>query len=130
MTTKEQLDDRYGRTSRRTVRIWISVVAAVAALVAVLYFWSYFSETGKNVDVDDLGFTVVSDSETEVSFRITSAHDEPAVCVLEALDEDFGKVGWQVVELPPTGSVTNDYVRSVRTLDTATTGYVNSCVLR
>lgn len=130
MTTKDQLDDRYGRTSRRTVRLWVGAITAVAVIVGVLYLWSYFAETGKNVDVDDLGYAVVSESETDVRFRITSAHDEPVVCVLEALDEGFGKVGWQVVELPPTGSVTNDYELRVRTVDTATTGYVNSCTLR
>ena len=130
MTTKEQLDDRYGRTSRQSVRIWMSAIIAIAVILGGLYLWSYFANAAKDVDVDDLGYSVVSENETEVRFRITSAHDEPVVCVLEALDEDFGKVGWQVVELPPTGSVTNDYERVVRTVDTATTGYVNSCALR
>ncbi|WP_221583980.1 DUF4307 domain-containing protein [Microbacterium sp. G2-8] len=130
MTTREQLDDRYGRTSRRSTRIaWIAI-AAVAAVVIGWLVWTVLVANAKSVDVDDLGFEVASDSTVSVSFRITSTGDAPVVCIIEAQDESFGIVGWKVVELPPAGSVSKDYTEQVPTLAEATTGFVNSCSLR
>lgn len=130
MTTKEELDERYGRGSRRTRRTWLIIFAAIAVVAVGVLGWSVYSSTAQDVDVDDLGFTVASDAEVEVSFRVTSSHDAGVVCVIEALDESFGIVGWEIVELPSDGSVTSDYTRTVQTVDTATTGYVNTCSLR
>ena len=129
MTTKEQLDDRYGRSKRTGLRIGLVVVAVVAAAIVGLLVWSVWSSSSRSVDFDDLGFRVVDDSQVELSFRVTSAHQEDVTCVLEALDTSFGVVGWEVVELDG-GSVTADYTETIRTVDTATTGYVNSCSLR
>ncbi|WP_156759320.1 DUF4307 domain-containing protein [Microbacterium karelineae] len=130
MTTREQLDDRYGRTRRGVVRGWWIAVAIVAVCIVGLAGWMVFASSAAEVDADDLGYEVTSDGTVDVSFRITSTSGSDVVCILEALDESFGVVGWQVVEIPATESIGADYTRTVRTVDTATTGYVNSCSLR
>lgn len=129
MTSKEQLDDRYGRGSGRATRTWIIAFVVVGIIAATALAWSVVTSTARNVDVDDLGFTVVSDAEIEVSFRVTSSHAGDVACVIEAMDETFAVVGWDVVEIPG-GAVTSDHTRTVPTVGLATTGFVNNCRLR
>ena len=129
MTSKEQLDDRYGRGSRRATRTWIIAFVVLGVIAATALAWSVVTSTARNVDVDDLGFTVDSDAEVEVSFRVTSSHDGDVACVIEAMDETFAVVGWDVVEIPG-GAVTSDHTLTVPTVGLATTGFVNNCRLR
>ncbi|NHI16675.1 DUF4307 domain-containing protein [Microbacterium excoecariae] len=131
MTTTAELDDRYGRTASGSRRRawWVGGIAAIVLAVAYLG-WTAYAANARAVDVDDLGFEVAGSGEVAVSFRVTSAGDEPVVCVLEALDESFGTVGWRVVELPATGAISGDHTETVRTVAEATTGFVNSCTLR
>src|SRR5690606_16453145 len=102
VTTALQLDERYGRTRRKRAP-WI--IVGVLALVAVVALsWVTISQTMNTVDVDDLGFEVVDEHSVSVSFQITGKPGSDVVCALEALDEEFGVVGWKIVELPATQS--------------------------
>ncbi|WP_110589443.1 DUF4307 domain-containing protein [Microbacterium suaedae] len=130
MTTPEQLADRYGRARRGALRGWWILVGMVAVAIVGIASWMVISTSAAEVDVDDLGYEVTSERAVEVSFRVTSASGTAVVCILEALDESFGVVGWEIVELPPSDSIAADHTRTIRTVDTATTGYVNSCSLR
>ena len=125
MTTALELDERYGRTrSRRTP--WI--VGGVIALVVIIAFgWMTISQTMNTVDVDDLGFEVVDEHSVSVSFQITGKPGSDVVCALEALDEEFGVVGWKIVELPATESHAQRLSTTIPTIAEATTGLVNTC---
>ena len=125
MTTAQQLDDRYGRTRRRKAP-WI-VLIAVAALLVGAFGWSIVTEQMNNVDSDDLGFDLVDEHTVDVRFQITGAQGKDVVCVVEALDEEFGVVGWRVVEIPASDSHTQALSTTVPTVAEATTGLVNSC---
>ena len=43
------------------------------------------------------------------------------------LDEEFGIVGWRVVEYPASTTITRAFVETIPTVATATTGTVHSC---
>jgi hypothetical protein len=46
---------------------------------------------------------------------------------VEALDEEFGVVGWKIVEIPATDTHMQQLSATVPTVAEATTGLVNSC---
>jgi hypothetical protein len=125
VTTPEQLDERYGRTrTRRTP--WI--VAGVVALLGVgAYGWMTVAQSMNSVDADDLGFHLVDEHTVDVRFQISGAQGKDVVCIVEALDEEFGVVGWKVIELPASDSHSTAHAATIPTVSAATTGLVNTC---
>lgn len=127
MTIQQRLDERYGRTPRRSRRIaWIAGIA-IAVLVVGWYAWSTMQTAAAEVDFDDLGYRVEDAHEVTVSFQITSGSREGVACALEALDEQFGVVGWRIVEYPPSEAVSASHTETIPTVAEATTGIVKSC---
>ncbi|WP_029150834.1 DUF4307 domain-containing protein [Microbacterium indicum] len=131
MTTQQQLDERYGRTARSSrIATWIGVIVIVVVGVVWITWITSSGSSAQSIDADDTGFTVTDESSVEVSFRITGAHaDDSVYCTLEALDEQYGIVGWKVVEIAPTDSVSSDYTGVLPTTAEANTGYVTGCRL-
>ena len=125
MTTAQQLDDRYGRTRRRRAP-WI-VLIAVAALLVGAFGWSIVTTQMNAVDADDLGFDLVDEHSVTVRFQVTGVQGKDVACVVEALDEEFGVVGWKVVEIPAADTHSQAVSATVPTVSEATTGLVNSC---
>ncbi|WP_341945868.1 DUF4307 domain-containing protein [Microbacterium sp. LWH11-1.2] len=125
MTTAEELDERYGRTrTRRTP--WI-IGGIVALLVVGAFGWMIVAQSMSSVDADDLGFDLVDEHTVDVRFQVTGVQGKDVVCVVEALDEEFGVVGWKVVEIPAGDSHSQAVSASVPTVSAATTGLVNTC---
>ena len=125
MTTAQELDDRYGRSRRRRLP-W--VIGIVLAVVVVAYFgWSTISQSMNSVDTDDLGFEVADPYSVEVRFQVSGAAGKDIACAIEALDEEFGVVGWKVVEIPASEEHSRAFTENERTVAEATTGLVNSC---
>ena len=125
MTTADQLDERYGRTrTRRTP--WI-IAGIVALLVVGAFGWMIVAQSMSSVDADDLGFELVDEHTVDVRFQVSGVQGKDVVCVVEALDEEFGVVGWKVVEIPAGDSHTQAMSTVVPTVSAATTGLVNTC---
>ena len=125
MTTAEQLDERYGRTRARRMP-WI--IGGIVALIVVGAFgWMIVAQSMSSVDADDLGFDLVDEHIVDVRFQVTGVQGKDVVCVVEALDEEFGVVGWKVVEIPAGDSHSQAVSASVPTVSAATTGLVNTC---
>ncbi|HAQ59136.1 MAG TPA: DUF4307 domain-containing protein [Microbacterium sp.] len=130
MTIQSLLDERYGRSRRRGRRAvaWTALGTVSVAVVGALA-WSTVSNAAASVDSDVLAFSVVDRHSVQVSFQITGNADREVACVIEALDADFGIVGWKVVVYPPRQEQTRAHEVSVPTVGLATTGLVNSCWL-
>lgn len=125
MTTARELDERYGRTRRLR---WPWIVGGSLALLAVGAFsWMTVAQSMASVDADDLGFTLVDEYSVEVSFQVTGVQGRDVVCALEALDEEFGVVGWKIVEIPAGDSHSQAKSVTIPTVAEATTGLVNAC---
>lgn len=126
--TSPALDDRYGRkTSRRTKLVGWGLVGAIA-----LGFFGYLGYTTvvsnmNKVSVDDLGFTVVDRNTVNIAFQFTAPRGRDVVCAMEALDEDFGVVGYQLVKYPGSDSHAQKLSADIKTVATATTGLVSGC---
>ena len=125
MTTAEELDARYGRTGRR--RWPLVAVGAIAAVLVALLGWSVVSAQMNAVDSDDLGFDLVDDHSVTVRFQITGAQGKDVSCIVEALDEEFGVVGWKVVAVPASDDHSQAVSATVPTVAEATTGLVKEC---
>jgi len=125
VTTAQQLDERYGRTRRRRLP-WI-IGGAVALVVIGAFSWMTVSQSIASVDADDLGFTLVDEYSVDVSFQVTGVQGKDVVCALEALDEEFGVVGWKIVEIAAGDSHSQAVSVTIPTVAQATTGLVNTC---
>jgi len=125
VTTPEQLDERYGRTrARRTP--WI-IAGAIAVLAVGAYGWMTVTQSMNSVDADDLGYELVDEHSVDVRFQITGVQGKDVVCIVEALDEEFGVVGWKVIEIPAGDSHSQALAATIPTVSAATTGLVNTC---
>ncbi|MDX2375811.1 DUF4307 domain-containing protein [Microbacterium sp. LRZ72] len=121
-----RLDLRYGRTpQRRRVRVIAGVAAITVA--AVVVGWFALATSQGSVRADDLGYEVTDERSVEVAFQTSGPADRAIACAVEALDEEFGVVGWRVFVYPPNGETTRSFRESVPTVALATTGLVNAC---
>lgn len=125
MTTAQELDERYGRTPRRRLP-WI-IGGAVALLVVGAFSWMTVAQSMSSVDADDLGFELVDEHSVSLTFQVTGVQGRDVVCALEALDEEFGVVGWKIVEIDAAESQSQALTVSIPTVARATTGLVNTC---
>lgn len=125
MTTTQHLDERYGRTRRGRLP-W--VIGAIVAVLAVgIAGWLTVRGSMDSIDITDLGFEVVDEHSVTIDFQIVAPHDRPVYCALEALDEEFGIVGWRIVEYSPSETRARAFTESIPTVAEATTGLVNTC---
>ncbi|WP_345751005.1 DUF4307 domain-containing protein [Microbacterium rhizophilus] len=128
MTTQAELDDRYGRTRdpvRRRI-VWGAVIA-VAALGVGWLGWTAVSGSIDAVSVDGLGYEVRDAHSVEVSFQFTAPAGRSVACAVQALDEQFGVVGWKIVEYEGAADHRTRRTETVPTVAEATTGLVESC---
>ncbi|MFD5215598.1 DUF4307 domain-containing protein [Microbacterium sp. NPDC058345] len=125
MTTARELDERYGRTAKRRLPWIVAGALAVAAIIAL--GWVTVATSMNAVDADDLGFEIVDEHSVTLHFQFTAPRGADVVCAVEAQDEEFGVVGWKIVEIP--GSEEHSQALSVRipTVALATTGLVKTC---
>ncbi|MDQ0644873.1 DUF4307 domain-containing protein [Microbacterium murale] len=125
MTTALELDERYGR-GRRKRTSWI-VGGAIALVVIVIASWMTVSQSINAVDADDLSYELVDEHTVTVRFQVIAPQGKDLACAIEALDEEFGVVGWKIVEIPAGDSHMQQLTATVPTVAEATTGLVNSC---
>ncbi|AZS47806.1 MULTISPECIES: DUF4307 domain-containing protein [Microbacterium] len=125
MTTAQELDERYGRTRRRRAP-WI-IGGAIALLIVGAFSWMTVAQSMASVDADDLGFELVDEHSVNITFQVTGVQGKDVVCAVEALDEEFGVVGWKIVEIEAGDSHSQARSVTIPTVSEATTGLVNTC---
>ncbi|MER7796707.1 DUF4307 domain-containing protein [Microbacterium sp. NPDC096154] len=128
MTTQAELDDRYGRTRNPARRrlLWIGGIALAAAGAGWLG-WTAVANSIDAVSVDGLGFEVRDEHTVQVSFQLTAPAGRSVACAVQALDQEFGVVGWKIVEYPGGDDHRMRFTETVPTVAEATTGLVESC---
>ncbi len=126
-TVQSMLDERYGRRTgtRRTRIAWI-VLIAIAAAVVIWFGWSTVSDPNNGVKADGTAYQLDERSAT-VEFQLTAPIGSTVACAIEALDEEYGVVGWKVVEYEASESHTRAFSETFPLVSEATTGLVNAC---
>lgn len=129
MTTEEELEERYGHGQqhrRRRRALWVIVAVLATASVGALS-WVTVTNSLDDVTYDETGYEVVDERTVTVTFQVTPPTGASFACAVQALDEDFGIVGWRVVEYAAFEETTRAFRETIPTVAPATTGTVHSC---
>ena len=124
------LNARYGRTANRRRRNIIFAVAFGGAIVVVFGAWAIwvglFQPTA-SIDFDSTGQSSVTPSELKVNWQVSVNPGTVTECAIQALDTNFGIVGWKIVVLPASSVSTRRVSTIVRTAQPAVEGNVYQC---
>ncbi len=82
------------------------------------------------VQSQDIGFSVKDPTQVILDFELTKPMDAVAVCSLEALNEQFGQVGYKTIEIGPQETSKVRLSVSINTTELATTALVDECRLK
>lgn len=119
--------DGIGPRPRLTVGARIAVWVALAAAVAVAAWFTIVDTQRDPVSFTDVGFSVTSPEEVEVTFDVSMPPGTGAVCTITALNRSFAEVGALDVEVGPQEERTTRHTATVATTELATTGVVDHC---
>jgi hypothetical protein len=108
----------------------IAVALALAAGVALAAWFTIVDTQRDPVTFTDVGFSVVSPEEVEVTFDVSMPPGTEAVCTVTALNKSFAEVGAVDVEVGPDAARTTRHTVAIATTELATTGVVDHCDLR
>lgn len=132
MSQDPALEARYGRTPgrRRGARV-LAVVAGAGVLAAVVVWviWVGLLGPASSLEARTLGFSLQGDTAVEVSYEITVEPGRTVSCAVEALNTDFGIVGWKVVAIPAADRSTRRFSEVLRTTEPPVTGLIYRCWL-
>lgn len=123
------LGDRYGTARRRTPR-WVPLaLGGVVVMLGLIIAFIGFKQFGpKDIDPEQLGYTIVDDSTVESHFKVTRTHpDRPAFCFVRAMDKDGNEVGRREVLIAPSSSGTVELKVTVRSIAKPAASDVYGC---
>lgn len=131
MTAQENdlLATRYGKRAKLSKVSWRWISAIGITLMAIGVLFASMANYNP-VQSQDIGFSVKDPTQVILDFELTKPIDAVAVCSVEALNEQFGQVGYKVLEIGPqeTGKVRLSV--SINTTELATTALVDECRLK
>lgn len=124
--------DRYGLSDQAATRnkamgIFAGVGAAIV-LVAWLW-WAGLAQPNAQFETRDLGWQEIDDRTISVSFEVTVEPGSPLSCAVQALNAQYGIVGWVIADIPAATERTRVFSQEVRTSETAVTGLLYRCWL-
>jgi len=124
------LSERYGHTPRaKKTTKWLGITAGVGfAIVLVAWlWWAGLAQPTAQFETRDLGWERVDDRSVSVRFEVSVAPGTPMSCAVQALNAQYGIVGWVIVDLPESTQRTRVFNQVVRTSETAVTGLLYRC---
>jgi hypothetical protein len=108
----------------------IAVAVALAAGVAIAAWFTIADTQRDPVTFTDVGFSVASPEEVDVTFDVSMPPGTEAVCTVTALSRNFAEVGAVDVEVGPDTARTTRHTVTIATTELATTGVVDHCAQR
>jgi len=122
--------ERYGLSESNQCRNrLLGVVAGVGtALVLVAWlWWAGLAQPTAQFEARDVGWDVVDERTISVSYELTVEPGTAMACAVQALNAQFGIVGWVITDIPPSTERTRVFSQQVRTSETAVTGLLYRC---
>ncbi len=120
-----RLDERYGRTPAPR---WVwALLGTIVTAIFLWFAWGAITHDNAAVRVDDLGYEVVDDHTATVRFQVSAPANREVACMLEALDELHGVVGFKTEVLPASPERIRGFSASIPTLSQATTAIASLC---
>jgi hypothetical protein len=124
------LNARYGRTTNRRRRNVILAVGFGAGIVVVFAAWAIWVglfQPSAGVEYVDVGQTSAGPDQLQVKWELSVDTGKPTQCAVQALDSNFGIVGWKIVSLPPASVRSRTFSTLVRTAQPAVSGNIYQC---
>jgi len=123
--------DRYGRgdspARRRRANVVGAVVAGLATVAVVAYWASSSLGAGSSTDAQLVNFAVRDASLVSVNFTVTTNPGAALACAVQAQNDQYLVVGWQVVDVPASAQHTQQISTDVRTTQAATSIVLKEC---
>ncbi len=123
------LAQRYGKQAKLSRRTWLWISAAGISVMTIGVLIASIANYNP-VQSQDLGFSVKGPTQVVLEFEITKPQDATAICTLEALNEQFGQVGYKTLEIGPQESAKLRLSVSINTTELSTTALVDECQLK
>lgn len=127
-----QLAERYGRTprdSRRRLVLAIGFGAAILVVFGAWAIWVGFFQPTASIETTDVGNSAVSDQAISVRFELSVDPGRTTSCAVQALNKDFGIVGWKIVKIPAADQRSRTLTEIVKTSEPAVSGLIYRCWL-
>lgn len=124
------LNARYGRTTgrrRRNLLFAIGFGGAILIVFAAWAIWGGLFVPGATIDTEDVGNVRVSSNQILVKWEISEAPGTKAKCAVQALDANFGIVGWKILKVPASTEQSRTLSTIVRTAQPAVSGLLYLC---
>ena len=124
------LSERYGhspRAKKNTKLLGITAGVGFAVVLVAWLWWAGLAQPTAQFETRDLGWERVDDRSVSVRFEVSVAPGTPMSCAVQALNAQYGIVGWVVVDLPESPQRTRVFNQVVRTSETAVTGLLYRC---
>ena len=120
---EDEAADARPQLSRRG---WIAVAAGLIVLVAIAG-WFGFREASIPVRWQDVGFTVSSPTEADVTFDVYLYTDQPVTCYVHAMNVQYAEVGVGQVEIDPADGDQQRFTVPIATVEKANAALVRGC---
>jgi hypothetical protein len=130
--TASDLNARYGRTASRRRRNIIGIISLGLFMVVTFTVWAIWSGLFRPttaVEYVSVGQSRVSSNQLKVTYEISVNTGSPTKCAIQALDQNFGIVGWRIVSIPASSVRSRTFSSIVRTAQPAVSGLIYQCWL-
>jgi len=122
--------ERYGLSvsNQRRNRLLGIVGGVGTALVLIAWlWWAGLAQPTAQFEARDVGWDVVDERTISVSYELTVEPGTAMSCAVQALNAQYGIVGWVITDIPPSTERTRVFSQEVRTSETAVTGLLYRC---
>ena len=123
--------ERYGRRPARHPRRGLVITGAIGLSLGLAWAgWVGLAQAQHALSWQNIGYTVLGDGQTRVTFEVTMPPGSTAVCTVRALNTSFAEVGLLDVTVGPSRQDTVRTTVVVPTGELAVTGVVKDCAKR
>lgn len=130
MVPEDVLVTRYGVAPRDRARQrgWAILGAGSVGIVLIAWlWWAGLAQPTAQFETRDLGYQMVSEREIIVQFEVSAPPGLSLQCAVQALNAQYGIVGWKVVDIPESTARTRVFDQTLRTSEPAVTGLLYQC---
>lgn len=128
--TASDIAERYGRTrkaSRRNRLIALVAAVAVAVVFAAWAIWVGLFQPSASIETSDVGSSNLSDAAVKITWQLSVNPGTDTKCAMQALNENFGVVGWKIIDVPPAPVRSRTLTETLRTSEASYNGLIYRC---
>jgi len=126
----DPLATRYGKSPKSAKRNRLTIIILAISLTSLFAVWAiYANNTSLAPTITTTAYEVIDDTHVSISYEITDQGEAGGICVLKALREDFGIVGYKEITIPKNVPTLSGKA-ILLTTEPAVTGVADSCSIR